>query len=75
MISTLWLWDLGSLSFFKQLIFAFLDFDFKVKVFDLPQALLGLFFGGQCLSHFADTFGALFRKNGCDYIFSVRGTS
>ena len=48
-ISTLWLWNLGSSSFFKQLKIAFLDFDFKAKVFDLPQALVGLFFKGQCL--------------------------
>ena len=56
-ISTLWLWSLGSSSFFKQLKIAFLDFDFKAKVFDLPQALAGLFFRGRCLSHLADTFG------------------
>ena len=56
-ISTLWLWSLGSSSFFKQLKISFLDFDFKAKVFDLPQALAGLFFRGRCLSHLADTFG------------------
>ena len=41
-VSTLWLWVLGALSFFKQLIFAFSVFDFEPKVFDHLQALLAL---------------------------------
>ena len=42
MVSTLWLWGLGALPFFKQLIFTFSVFDIEAKVFDHLHVLLGL---------------------------------
>ena len=41
-VSTLWLWGLGALPFFKQLIFTFSVFDIEAKVFDHLHVLLGL---------------------------------